>query len=176
MNTIKLISKEALDKSGLSFDNALSYAANTGLLTAGMVLAYNATRLLKKENSLLVNAGGAVASIVGAMFIKNPMAKLGLLGMAAFLGVKSLGLLTNVATTPGATAGLGFIPDAVKSQIRQFIPTLGAVDVPFEEISNTVNGNEEINLLGLDSPIEQALLGNENNEEVSGLGDAGMML
>ena len=162
---IEIISKEAQDKSGLSFDNAISYASATGLVSLGMLVAHNATRLMNKQNSLIANFGVFGVGLVGAMFIKHPLVKLGMIGMCAFGGVKTIGLLTNVATTPGATNGLGFIPDSVKTKIRQFVPTLGAVDVPFEMIS----GAPEPSRVELDEPI-QGLYDEPKEESVNGLG------
>ena len=54
-----------------------------------------------------------------------------------------------------------------KGQIPRFISTPGAQDLGSEDatdIENVINNNERKNLLGMDTPEEQALLGDPQSE------------
>lgn len=131
-----IISKEAVASTDLSFDNIKSYAASTGTIVGGMVVAHIALKAIKKQDSLLVNGGLVLGGFVGAMKLQNPFLKLLCLGAAGYGTIKVLNIAVKEVAAPGdsGAAGLsGLIPEGIKAKIRGFIPSLG-----------------ETNLLGID--------------------------
>lgn len=157
--------------SGLSFDNAKSYASATGLLAAGFLVAHNGLRLIKMQDNVLANLGVTAVAIAGAMYLENPWLKLALIGVAAYTGVKTLSLAVAEVAAPGAAGLAGFsgmIPEGIKTQIRAFLPTFGSVG-EYDEI----NGGDGVGEIDLDEQIngaDEVLLGEEENLLGEGMG------
>lgn len=129
MSTI--VSQNTIDKSDLNMENAKAYGASGGLIVAGFISAHVATKLIKKTDSIIVNGGVAAASLVVAMKVKNPYAKLALLGVFAYSTLRCVNIGVSEVAAPGdaGAAGLsGLIPESVKSKLREYIPTLGGSD------------------------------------------------
>ena len=138
-------------ETGLTFDNAKSYATGVGLLAAGFLVAHNGLRLVKMQDKVLANLGLTAVAVVGAMSVSNPLLKLLLVGVAAYSGVKTLSLSVAEVAAPGkdGAAGLsGFIPEGIKSKVRAFLPTFGEVDGAYDEF-----GTDELNAISLDEPM-----------------------
>lgn len=178
MSTI--ISADALKNSGLSFDNVKSYASATGLLAAGFVVAHAGLKLIKQDQSLIAAAGLTVASFGAAMYVPNPYAKLALLGIAVYGGLKTLAMGVKEVTAPANTGagGLsGFIPETVKAQIRSYIPSLGSLG----DYDSTNSYTEEQGYAGELDDEPNNMNGAEEARELSGAeeelsGIAGAML
>lgn len=125
---LEIISKEAIDKSDLNVENAKAYAATGGVLMAGFISAHVATKLIKQTDSIMVNGGVAITSLALAMKLKNPYAKIALLGVFAYSGLRCINIGIAEVSAPGdsGAAGLsGFIPETIKEKLREYIPSLG---------------------------------------------------
>lgn len=163
--------------SGLSFDNAKSYASSVGLLAAGFLVAHNGLRLIKMQNNVLVNLGVTAGAIAGAMYVSNPLLKLALIGVAAYAGMKTVSLSVAEVVAPGA-AGLGgfsgMIPEGIKSKVREFLPTFGSVG-EYDEFNGEGTGDlSNVNLDEHISGADENLMG--EGEEMLGLGSAGDLI
>jgi len=102
-----------------------------GGLSLGMIVGHNVSNMIKTQKPMIQHAvngamvvGGAVAYIKS----KNSLVKFLGLGAAAFGTLRLVATATNVATQPGATNGIGFLPDNVKASIRKFIPTFAGIE------------------------------------------------
>jgi len=164
----QIISAETVKNSGLSFDNVKSYASATGLLAAGMLVAHNALKLVKMQDSILANGALCVASFGAAMMVKNPLAKLGLLGITVFTGLKTIALAAKEVTAPGNTGanGLsGLVPESIKPKIQAIFPSFGNVEASYDNIGSY----EDVGEINLDDNVngaEENLLGEEDFEGV----------
>lgn len=160
---MELISKEAIDKSGFSAENAKSYGAGAGLLMAGMFGGQIITTLIPGEHGkkLPVNAGLAVGGFVGAMYVKNPMLKFGLLGLSVYGTLRTVAIATKGLQ---GVDGLGFLPEAVKSKIAQFIPTIGSVEELLGAEELLGNTNKEVDALLLNLGLDEAPVKTEDAE------------
>lgn len=154
---LQIISKEATEKSDFNAENAKAYGAATGLIVGGFVTAHVATKLIKKTDSILVNGGAALASFAVLMKAKNPYIKLAMLGVCTYSSLRCLNIGIAEVAAPGdsGAAGLsGFIPETIKSKLREYIPTLGGSD-------------DAKNLLGLGNPDDELGF---NLDDVSDMG------
>jgi hypothetical protein len=175
MSTI--ISADAVKNSGLSFDNVKSYASATGLLAAGFVVAHAGLKLLKQDNNWMVSAGLTAVSFAVAMYVPNPYVKLALLGVAVYGGLKTVAIGVREVTAPANTGagGLsGFIPETLKAQIRNYIPSLGSLgdydssNAYVEDQGYAGELDDDVPYSGMDEAKE--LAGSE--EELSGVAGA----
>lgn len=153
---IALLSTESIDKSGFTMDNFKAWGLASAAAVGGMVVSHVAIKAIKKQDSLLVNGGILAAGIGGAMYFKNPWIKLLFLGAAGYGLIRVANIAVKEVTAPGDTGagGLsGFIPETLKSKIRNFIPSLGSTE-------NLLMGDEDLN-------------GMPNLDDVAGVEDIG---
>lgn len=173
---MQIISKEAIDKSDLNVENAKAYAATGGVLMAGFISAHVATKLIKKTDSIVVNGGAAVVSLALAMKLKNPYAKIALLGVFAYSGLRCLNIGIAEVAAPGDTGmeGLsGLIPETIKAKLREYIPTLGGAD----DIQNLLGlGNTEDEAYNLDDVSDMGTTEDADYEDVSDQQELGSLM
>lgn len=158
MSTI--VSQNTIDKSDLNMENAKAYGASGGLIVAGFISAHVATKLIKKTDSIIVNGGVAAASLVVAMKVKNPYAKLALLGVFAYSTLRCVNIGVSEVAAPGdgGAAGLsGLIPESVKSKLREYIPTLGGSD-DAQNLLGLGNTEEEVMGFNLDDVADMGAI------------------
>lgn len=128
---ITILSKESIDKSGFTMDNLKAWGLASATAVSGMIVSHIAMKAIKKQDSLLVNGGLLAAGIGGAMYFKNPWLKLLFLGAAGYGLIRVANIAVKEVTAPGDTGagGLsGFIPETIKSKIRNFLPSLGSTE------------------------------------------------
>jgi len=137
---------------------AIEAAKSLGGLTLGIVVAHNVSNFTKTQKPMiqnLINGGMVLGGSVAYIKAKSSLVKFVGLGAAAYGGLRLMSNVTTIATEPGATNGLGFLPDSVKASIRKFIPTFAGI----EEVSGL--GNIEENFLSLDDAGDEGMNGDE---------------
>lgn len=117
---------------------AIESSKKLGSVAAGLILANVAKTVLLEPNSEgktmiedkpLYNGIGAAASLAGAMLVKNPYVQLGLLGSAAFFGIRTLNKVTDSLTGLGNDGS----PSKVKEYLQKYLPNLsglGEISMP----------------------------------------------
>ena len=150
---LQIISEKAIENQKFDKDSILGYSAAGGVVMSGFLTGHIAAKLFKKTDSLLVNGGMAVGALAGAVYIKHPLAKLALLGVAVYGGTRCLAIGVQEVTTPGDVKGLaGFIPESLKTKMREFIPTLGDINQNLLGLGN-ISGEDDLGEINLDDAI-----------------------
>lgn len=161
------------ENENLTFEKFKGAGATLGTVVGGMVVGHVALKALKKEESTMICLGAAGASIVISNFIENPYLKLAVISLGAYAAIRGLNNVVKEAVQPG-TAGLGFLPESVKSSIRKFLPTISGLGST-EDNALLGEALRELNLASVvDGPTVETV--DVPYTDVTGLGNAALLV
>jgi hypothetical protein len=150
---------------------ALQGGKDLGMVALGMIAGHSLITVTKKDNAM-INGALAVGGFGVYIKSKNPMLKMLGLGAAAFGTIKLVNNAVKEVATPGTTEGLnGFLPEAAKSYIRKYLPTLSGMDeiAGYEQIA----GDDDYKGLSLNDVTMRGEYDGVGNDQpaMEGLGD-----
>lgn len=152
-------------------------------VTGGLIAGHIAQKAFIKKDSTLIHGGMAAGGLVLATICKNDMLRMGFLGLSAYGTIRLIHktVAPAVSAAPASPAAAmygvegidGFLPESLKSKIRQFVPSIGNTDYEMMGTDEAdLTGYEE--LTGDDDLGDDDLSGyiGEAEYEVNGFGTA----
>ncbi len=150
-------------------------------VTGGLIAGHIAQKALIKKDSTLVHGGMAAGGLALATICKNDFLRMGFLGLAAYGTIRMLHktvapAVSAVAAPAAAMYGVegidGFLPESLKSKIRQFVPSIGNTEYE-------MSGYDEAQMTGYEELTGDDDLSGDDDmgyigdaEEMSGFGNA----
>ena len=114
---------------------------------AGFVGAYQAAKLTQK-NTLVVNAGLALAGVAVATMASHPFVQCVGAGVAVYGGIKAINNLSTTTTPVTDTKGVdGIFPQGLRDTLAKAFPALGEVEDFGSNIENRMDEPVEVRSL-----------------------------